>query len=549
MLDANSGKSRAQRIELDYFRRPSWGLRIKWIGSAIVAVICTAYAVAVVIRDGSNSHANTGPLALAHADLEEECAACHTPFQPLASDAFLADAPHHRQLARQKCEQCHPSPHATDTIPQAEISLASGSAAPRSADASVAPQPLAGFSVAGHFDAWLNPAGETHAGCVVCHREHQGRAHDLRVVANTACISCHGDLSLVTSDNQPRQVDEAVTAFAPDAHPEFWYRRDDATDPGTVRFDHHQHLLPGQISSDQRGGFHSDQLPPEARDRYGKDAEGLVQLSCTDCHARNDAVLGATDVEEGRTFAPIRFEEHCAACHELNYPTRDDSVQPVPHAVTWETAGRLLRGAIGGHLLERTGDDSPENAQLPKIPGTDVGAAEEQTVTVERLDQLVEQGLETLRSQCQVCHEPDALTSEAIQDALAGLRPEMIPQQWLRRGMFNHAAHAEVDCRRCHDAAYLTEGGGNARAAAGDHDQIMIRGIEGCVDCHSRTDSASALAAVGEQRGEATVQASAACTLCHRYHWTRPAPGDSSHSASAGQRETAYQTLAREVLQ
>lgn len=102
--------------------------------------------------------------------------------------------------------------------------------------------------------------------CASCHGEHQGRHASLTDLSDDQCLSCHEFGSFNTG------------------HPEFEFARDSLSDRGNLAFPHTVHVN-------------------EIMDR-----EDLVdvQKSCLHCHNAE---------EDGRSFKPIDFEEHCGSCH------------------------------------------------------------------------------------------------------------------------------------------------------------------------------------------------------------------------------------------
>ena len=90
--------------------------------------------------------------------------------------------------------------------------------------------------------------------------------------------------------------------------------------------------------------------------------------------------------------------------------------------------------------------------------------------------------------------------------------PPLIPQNWLRHGIFDHAAHQRMSCKHCHAAIYENKPG-----PPDDNQRVMIDNIESCVDCHR--DAKKPVKTVENVLfGDQPTWASDSCTLCHRYH-------------------------------
>jgi hypothetical protein len=196
-----TAKQRAQRIDLDYFKR-SHGLRrwrivlsialpaaaVLWIGGSAVA--------------GSRKPYSAGPVSRSHAFAESRCELCHgtaaterTAATAATDHTEYTDAFFRRHATDGGCLACHDAPaHALNQTPP--------------------------------------PA------CSTCHRDHRGRV-DLARTDDRFCVECHGDLQ--TRHGDPK-VAKSVDAF-PSGHPEFAALR--APDPGRVKFNHAAHLKDG----------------------------------------------------------------------------------------------------------------------------------------------------------------------------------------------------------------------------------------------------------------------------------------------------------------
>lgn len=185
------------------------------------------------------------------------------------------------------------------------------------------------------------------------------------------------------------------------------------------------------------------------------------------------------------------------------------------------------------------------------IPGTSSDTAEEVMPAADIFEGEIGQAIENIRARCLQCHVESDVTSSAIEAGAKSDEPLMIPSRWLRRGLFDHAAHPGLHCAVCHAGAYaelpkeLRPQSAEAAAAVRggeaaldvqsdpeDHRQVMIRGIESCTPCHRDVDAALLPEideiAAGGLLGTTSSWAPASCATCHRYHWSRPR---SSHPA------------------
>src|SRR5579863_10098621 len=203
-----STKKLAQRINLDYFKTLHGIPRWRRILSALVTIIGLAWLGWHALM-GSAKPYSAGPLGHAHSLLGSKCAACH-----------VGQASFRRSATDQACLACHNGPiH--------------------------------------HADQAFTPS------CSNCHVEHQG-ALRLASTSDRACTQCHANL---TTTHGPSKFAANIRGFD-SSHPEFAAVRPGASDPGTIKFNHHVH-----VKEDLRG------------------PNGPVQLKCADCHRAS----GSTD--------------------------------------------------------------------------------------------------------------------------------------------------------------------------------------------------------------------------------------------------------------
>ncbi len=486
------GKERASRIELDYHRQKTW-LDVSRYGAALAGLLLSGwYGAWVLLADGielnsfRNAALNTGPVSKAHASFEQDCQQCHSKGLglPLARDSWRINPEGRLAHLEDSCQRCH--------------------------------------QVAGHSrDMLLDSSADRD--CATCHREHLGREKELAAVANAACVSCHSNLNAVCNQSGGRENLNSISDFSTQSHGQMDKLgrntfRSLLQDQGRIRFDHGQHLLPGQVDRNRKGGFQLSMLSPSARERYrkpGQSDEGLVELDCASCHQRL-AIVGhpnSAENEEGRHHAPIEFDKHCSACHQMTYAGQANDMLPLPHIAPREEFALLLsaklnRGSPQGQIQMR-GDVS----QAAK---KDVSALS------------VEQAVDAVFDRCEQCHLREDITPSAIDRALAGKSTPLIAARWLRRGYFDHAAHSRIErCEYCH---VVPTGDNYQTGAPEDHRIVFIRGPESCVPCHRHQDSPAPPEFASESQRVALLGpkpqptwASADCVLCHRYHWTRSA--------------------------
>jgi hypothetical protein len=512
-----TGKSRSQRINIDYYRQENWLTRSRGYLALAAAMLAVGYGL-YVFTSGGPSHLSTGPVAMAHASFENDCQQCHLPFTPISGDALRFTSNRSLDRLEETCQKCHRVNH--------------------------------------HFRGSMKPefaAIDQH--CSGCHTDHQGRNHDMSNVASTKCTQCHGDLPSTCMSPSSIEVRTNITAFTADAHGDFPSLQ--KGDPGRVKFDHGQHMMPGQVDPGVKGGFLISMLEPHLKNKYRKTVDGtpqsddaMVTLSCADCHkfagASDRSLVG--DDEIGRHIEPISFDQHCAACHSLNVAGRTEDTLPLPHAAPWKEVETLIASKlVGGQQLGsiRLPRDAARKTPLvgegysgamPNLSSLPSGDDEEDSI----ISASVRAGLASVAQRCLQCHMQEDITDESIRSLRAGDSPPLIPERWLKRGIYDHAAHRKIDCAYCHANAYpkATTSAANAvvsnqtavnRDASikkDDSQIVMIGGIETCTGCHrdassSVPDSMTSEATKTLLGGQGT-WASDACIECHRYHWQRP---------------------------
>jgi hypothetical protein len=246
-------------------------------------------------------------------------------------------------------------------------------------------------------------AGPQRAQSAACARCHDAAPHPIASAAAPACAACHDEhagLSLrAAPDAQCTRCHTAARGF-PAGHPEL---RAVAAgrDPGGLRFNH---------------GLHHR---PDLRDPEGQAAP----LACGACHAPADA----------GTFAPPRYEAHCARCHRLS----------VPH-------GGLADVAAAARASNRA--------------------------------------LAPLRNrECALCHRPDPAAATTDDPRLAAspvapIVPVRFPTRPPAGALFSHRTHRALECLACHEEADRS-----SRTA-----DVLLPGIASCASCHQAGGRASA---------------------------------------------------------
>jgi hypothetical protein len=466
-------KKLAQRIDLNYFKRPSPYKRAKFWLSLLLPVIALAWIAWRTFAKDSRVY-SSGRMSAAHAVLEKECATCHLQ----QAGAFSAKA------ADSACLACHDGPvhHASQT--------------------------------------------ETLS-CATCHGEHRGRIN-LTAVSNQACAECHANLLFHGSTHH---YVPTIRSFQ-QGHPQFTALRYGPNDPGTIKLNHAIHVKPirrgpsGPIVQLACSDCHR---PPAvtAQWTYG-DAKYIGAGHSYSVEEKVFPLFGPTlspriPITGRELMAPVKFATACASCHALTFDKRFD--EGVPHDKPEVVHAFLIKKFaeyIATHPAElrETRDPSRDLTGRPAPPRSQAltssqWVAQRTTVAEELL----------WHKTCEQCH---TLTGTQLQDTsiarwspvnpenapripsgsqaatVAPISGSVLPQvapakttvRWMAHAKFDHDAHRGFTCVSCHEKALTS-------TEMGD---VLLPGIATCQTCH----------APGPDHAESR------CFECHTYHdWSK----------------------------
>lgn len=498
-LPPPTAKERAHRIELGYVRGASrldrikrylgWvalGLALAWMGSSLVGV-------------QSREIYSRGPLADVHAMWDHQCDACHAGFQPVRNGTVAAWFGSDSSQTDHLCQACHQGP-------------------PHHA----------------------NQVDEDVPSCATCHRDHRGRGASLVRLDDAQCTACHADLESHLPPGTELKFAAHVTGFSADeGHPPF--RTLEADDPGWLKFTHAQHLQAGMPRvPGEAGWFRLNEIDGPQREAYrqaGQSDDDLVQLDCRSCHALDTAdelrTAGGSQ-PAGEYYLPVRYEQHCQACHPLPVDSpapvvAQNADQPLPAeqaAISINAPHGLQPRALRQWLMTEwlatwiRDDGEILAAPIPSARHPGRHTPEAMDSVEEAMHHDVNRSLTLLfqhAKACGKCHyyERDGqvlttLSSGAVSGDLANLQviPPAMPQIWFQHARFNHLSHRAVDCRECHLAAYPEASTATRWDGAAEGNLVLLPNIETCRQCHGPLHGGSAPS--GGARFD--------CTECHRYH-------------------------------
>jgi len=470
-------KKLAQRIDLNYFKRPSAWKRAKlWI-SLIPPVLALVWVTGQGFSRDSRIY-SSGRMSLAHSVLENQCATCHVP----QAGGFSAKA------ADTACLSCHDGPvHHTDQVKSLE--------------------------------------------CASCHSEHHGRVN-IRAASDRACAECHGDLKM--------QAGAAIYAphirSFEDGHPQFAAVRAGSFDPGTLKLNHAIHMQPirrgpnGPIVNLDCGDCHRSAA---VKSKWTYEDVRYTTMEQTYSEAEEIRVVNADTLTphaprtDRELMAPVQFATACASCHLLSFDERFE--EGVPHdkpEVIHIFVVKKLQDYIAAHPGEVRVIRDPDRdlAGKPLLPEVRI------LTPAEWVPERTAEDEELLwRKTCNQCHilknvpqtEANAATlaaspAMAVSGALVRLGDALNPApgvtrtaiylpevaasnttaRWMPHARFDHDAHRGFTCVSCHPNALTST----------ESKDVLLPGIAICQTCH----------APGLDRAESR------CSECHTYHdWSK----------------------------
>jgi Class III cytochrome C family len=412
-MRVRTAKQRAQRIELDYFKR-AHGLKRWKVLLSLALPLAALLWVSAYAAAGNRAPYSAGPVSSAHTFAELRCEVCHSdPRSPRPIfRAHTTDA---------ACLTCHDAP--THTVNQTH-----------------------------------EPA------CASCHQDHRGRIQ-LAKIEDGFCVDCHADLK--TTRGAPK-VAAAVDGF-PVRHPEFAAVKGGAQDPGQLRFNHAVHLkdrlrgLKGSEKLECASCHKLETLKGGAKVR-GPATTGLMapvtyDQNCASCHPlffdeRIDQAAPHVKPEQVRAFVQqalagyirkhpgdISRPDSAFRRVPLNFPRPPEP--PARNAEEWVTRRaaadeRLLWNKTCAECHNASGSVS---AALPAYAATNIPARWMPRSTFDHTPHLM--------VTCSSCHRAEASTKTSdvlLPDQAVCATCHASPRRALRLG----SDRAESRCIECH---------------------------------------------------------------------------------------------------
>jgi hypothetical protein len=428
-------KKLAQRVDLNYFKRPTPFKRAKLWLSVLLPLLALGWIAWRGFTRDSRVY-SSGRMSGAHAVLELKCAVCHVE----KAGEFSS------KTENSACLACHDGPMHHENEVTAEIPT-----------------------------------------CATCHAEHRGRVN-LKAASNQSCAECHGDLKVTGR----ARVYSAHILSLREGHPEFAVLRESSRDPGTIKLNHAIHMKPirrgpnGPMVQLECGNCHrpagvnaswpyADPVYVTAKTSYLNTLSDVLP---------RDALRGPKPLTGRETMMPVRFAEACASCHLLTFDKRFS--EGVPHDKP-EIVHRFLvnkfQEYIGAH---------PSGVRVVRDPKRDLTGKpmppEVRVLTpAEWVTERTADAEELLwRKTCRQCHSylPETATGR-IEITATGERspgsslPEIaesgVTARWLPHAKFDHDAHRGFSCVGCHAKALTST----------ETSDILVPGIAYCKQCHA----------------------------------------------------------------
>ncbi len=482
MARTRTTKKLAQRIDLNYFKRPSPFKRARfWLCALLPLLAISWIAWHAFAKD--NRVYSSGRMSRAHAVLEKDCATCHLQ----QASAFSAKA------VDSSCLSCHDGPvHHANQVKTLD--------------------------------------------CAMCHTEHRGRI-DISAVRIQTCAECHSDLK--TNSGMP-QYQAHINSFE-DGHPQFAALRDNPRDPGTVKLNHYVHMQPIRRTENgpkvqlECGDCHrqagvkvqwnyADPKYVAAKTSYTEEGELLPVKTQT---------LPPHNPMTGRELmAPVKYATACASCHNLKFADHlDDGAPHDKPEVIHVFVVKKFQGYIAAHPAELREMRDPGR----DLTGKPISPRVQLLTPAQWVAEHTAVAEELLWKKCSFCHSvsnfalgdvsigrwsgpvPQGQGAGSAQAVAPGIRINFLPKtavsgaainvfpeiasskttaRWMPHSKFDHDAHRGFTCGSCHEKALTSK----------DSFDVLLPGIATCQKCH----------APGPEHAESR------CFECHTYHdWSQ----------------------------
>ncbi len=524
---------------LDYYRKPHPFRRARLIlfVCTVILTLMMAFGFNTIVTDRkAETFFNTGPLSKNHANLSENCQACHWGATPdfahlVQLGNVVSKAPRESNPAIEKIRTAllkakEKGPTAKEQAKGLLSAYTDLSALEKMDVACIAchvndqrlpvslhcPQPAA-LQLAKYTPTLLVVESGT---CSTCHREHQGPAPMPLPDSTTACAVCHNDGKIMTALVEGKKGAHKVTVT--DATPVL-AAQNYRTGEGIIRFlvpdDPASHTKPFKTySADHppfdyesaklaRDGSHIryNHQRHEQPDVIGKPGDKFntnsgKPMPCISCH---------TPGADGQYIQPIKFEKHCESCHHLDIVI-DDVIPPinirVPHHDTEKVHDAISAGPLTSTVRDQlsevklAGGGRLSNDDISRITGEAFASLNRRFGSALEIQKRIfwtgdppmdDAGKQRIMGQkalasCAKCHDLTPPRASMWNGSPAPkMVPTDIPNRWVNHGPFTHRPHNHMRCEDCHanEKDCLT----SAHKSSSTADILMPKQAL-CAECH-----------------------------------------------------------------
>ena len=402
MARTRTTKTVAQRIDLNYFKRPTPFKRAR----LALVILAPLLAIGWIAWHGFSRDSrvySSGRMSESHAVLEKQCAACHVQkageFSAKATDAA--------------CLSCHDGPMHHENQVRTDV-----------------PE------------------------CAACHVEHRGRVN-IAASSNISCSGCHSHLNVAAGGT----LYSTNIRSLEDGHPEIASLRNNAKDPGTILLNHSIHMKP--IRRGPNGPLVQMECADCHRPAAVKASWSYADANYVDAkvsYDSNDVLLPVkTGGPQSRRamsrayMAPVKFSTACAGCHLLTFDKRFDLGAPhdkpeVVHAFVV----KKFQEYIAAHPAEVRVARDPQRELTGKPLPPELRVLTPAQWVVERTV-----GAEELlwRKTCKQCHALKAVNGAT----LPRVAEANLTERWMPHARFDHDAHRGFSCVGCHPGALASK--------------------------------------------------------------------------------------------
>jgi hypothetical protein len=390
-------KKLAQRIDLNYFKRPHPLRRWRTVLSVFVPALALVFVAWAALR-GNDRVYSSGKMSAGHAVLTARCSECHVKEAGVFSSKASDNA----------CRACHDGPiH--------------------------------------HANQVFTP------NCSSCHIEHRGHRR-LAATVDSDCTQCHANLR---TTGAPSQFFLQIDGFG-SSHPEFAPLRGGSVDPGTIKLNHAVHLKANLLGPKGPVQLDCDDChrPPTSNApwRFGSGQLTVAAGAATPAGPAGNPMplprkfYPPSQVLARAYMAPSTYANTCIGCHPLQFDKRFP--QSVPHdtpEVVHAFVVQKFQQYIPAHPEElRVAGPGRNLPQQPLAPV--VRVLTPQQWVAERVAESEEL---LWRKTCLQCHS----LVFSVGAALPAVAKSNITPRWFSHAVFDHEEHRFVKCLECHPRA------------------------------------------------------------------------------------------------